>query len=139
MKYTYNSHHNTLKEDVDIEASEAYFMDVQKHYAAQQMAAKAALNDMLPQKPLKQELNGESESLKALGHLINLPPLELKRFSGDPDEFDDFVTTFSEVIGNVISDPAAKLIRLKSQVTGIASILSKCAVSTVVQMVMLGL
>ena len=75
---TYNSHHNTLKEDVDIQASEAYFMDVQRLYAAEQMAAKAALNDMLPQKPLKQELNGESESLKALGHLINLPPLELK-------------------------------------------------------------
>ena len=121
FRETYNSHHNTLKEDADIQASDAYFMDVQRQYAAQQMAAKAALKDMLPQKPLKQELNGESESFKTLGHLINLPPLELKRFSGDPDEFDDFVTTFNEVIGNVISDPAAKLIRLKSQVTGIAS------------------
>ena len=121
FRETYNIHHNTLKEDADIQASDAYFMDVQKQYAAQQMAAKAALNDMLPQKQLKQELNGEHESFKTLGHLINLPPLELKRFSGDPDEFDDFVTTFNEVIGNVISDPAAKLIRLKSQVTGIAS------------------
>ena len=121
FRETYNSHHNTLNEDTDIQASDAYFMDVQRQYAAQQMAAKAALKDMLPQKPLKQELNGESESFKTLGHLINLPPLELKRFSGDPDEFDDFVTTFNEVIGNVISDPAAKLIRLKSQVTGIAS------------------
>ena len=121
FRETYNSHHNTLNEDTDIQASDAYFMDVQRQYAAQQMAAKAALKDMLPQKPLRQELNGESESFKTLGHLINLPPLELKRFSGDPDEFDDFVTTFNEVIGNVISDPAAKLIRLKSQVTGIAS------------------
>ena len=120
FRETHNNHHNTLKEDADIQASDTYFMDVQKQYAAQQMSAKAALNDMLPQKPLKQELNGEHESFKTLGHLINLPPLELKRFSGDPDEFDDFVTTFNEVIGNVISDPAAKLIRLKSQVTGIA-------------------
>ena len=121
FRETYNIHHNTLKEDADIQASDAYFMDVQKQYVAQQMTAKAALNDMLPQKQLKQELNGKHESFKTLGHLINLPPLELKRFSGDPDEFDDFVTTFNEVIGNVISDPAAKLIRLKSQVTGIAS------------------
>ena len=121
FRETYNIHHNTLKEDADIQASDAYFMDVQKQYAAQQMAAKAALNDMLPQKQVKQELNGEHELFKTLGHLINLPPLELKRFSGDLDEFDDFVTTFNEVIGNVISDPAAKLIRLKSQVTGIAS------------------
>ena len=74
FRETYNSHHNTLKEDTDIQASDAYFMDVQ------QMTAKAALNDMLPQKPLKQELNGESESFKTLAHLINFPPLELKDF-----------------------------------------------------------
>ena len=67
FRETYNSHHNTLNEDTDIQASDAYFMDVQRQYAAQQMAAKAALKDMLPQKPLKQELNGESESFKNSG------------------------------------------------------------------------
>ena len=86
---TYNIHHNTLKVDADIKASKSYFIDVQRQYAAQQIAAKAALKNMLPQKSLKQELNGKTESLKTVGHLINLPPLELKRFSGDPNEFDD--------------------------------------------------
>ena len=69
---------------------------------------------MRPQQQVIQESNYE-QSLKSLGHLINLPPLELKKLSRQPDEFDNFVTTFNEVIGNVDSDPAAKLLRLRSQ------------------------
>ena len=78
------------------------------------MAAKVALNEMQQLKQMTQSSNYK-QSLRSLGHLINLPPLELKEFSGEPDQFDNFVTTFNVVIGNVVSDPAAKLARLKSQ------------------------
>ena len=113
-------HHDTLREELDIQASDTYLYDVQKQYAGQLMAAKVALNEMQEQKQMSPNSNYE-QSLKFLGHLINLPPLELKNFSGEPDEFDNFVTTFNVVIGNVVSDPAAKLVRLKSQLTGAAS------------------
>ena len=113
-------HHDTLREELDIQASDTYLYDVQKQYARQLMAAKDSLNEMQEQKQMSQRSNYE-QSLKSLGHLINLPPLELKKFSGEPDEFDNFVTTFNVVIGNVVSDPAAKLVRLKSQLTGAAS------------------
>ena len=74
---------------------------------------------MRPSKPVKEEFHNE-QSFQTLGQLINLPPLELKKFSGQPDEYDNFVTTFNEVIGSTLSDPASKLIRLKSQLTGTA-------------------
>ena len=74
FRETHNSHHNTKEEDTDSQASDAYFIDVQRQYVAQQMPVKAALNHMLPQKSLKQKLHGENESFKTMGHLVNLPP-----------------------------------------------------------------
>ena len=119
FREAHTNHHVTLQDESDIKASSSYLYDVQQQYIEQQRAAKTALNEMRHQQQVIQESNYE-QSLKSLGHLINLPPLELKKFSGQPDEFDNFVTTFNEVIGNIVSDPAAKLLRLKSQLTGAA-------------------
>ena len=107
-----------------------YLYDVQKLYAKQQNLAKAALKEMRPSKPVNEEFHNE-QSFQTLGQLINLPPLELKKFSGQPDKYDNLVTTFNEVIGSTLSDPASKLIRLKSQLTGTAL----DSISSVVQMV----
>ena len=112
-------YHDTLLDESEIQASDAYFNDVQQLYASHQTTVKTALNCMQLQPNIKQEEHHE-HSFSTLRHLINLPPLELTKFSGDPNEFDNFITTFKEVIGNVVSDPAVKLIRLKSQVTGAA-------------------
>ena len=109
--------HETLHEEAAIKASDVSFRDAQNVYTSQQNAAKAALNCMKTQQQMKKD----EQSFQTLGQLINLPPLELKKFSGEPDDFDDFMTTFHEVVGKVVTDPASKLLRLKSQVTGIAS------------------
>ena len=58
-------------------------------------------------------------SVNTLARLMNLPPLKL--FSGAPDEYYVFVSTFKEVVGRITTHPAAKLIRLKSHVSGIAA------------------
>ena len=119
FRSSHSNYHVTLQDEVDIKNSNAYLYEVQQQYIEQQKAAKAALNDMRPQQAMNQEYSQE-QSFKTLGHLINLPSLELRKFSGEPEEFDDFLATFNEVIGNVVPDPAAKLVRLKSQVTGVA-------------------
>ena len=119
FRETHREYHETLQEESDIEVSDMYLYDVQKLYAKQQNLAKAALKEMRPSKPVNEEFHNE-QSFQTLGQLINLPPLELKKFSGQPDEYDNFVTTFNEVIGSTLSDPASKLIRLKSQLTGTA-------------------
>ena len=115
----HHEYHETLDDEAEIQLSDVYFLEVQNLYAAQQNAAKAALNDMQQREQMHQEVNSE-QSFKALGHLINLPPLVLQTFSGEPDEYDNFIVTFNEVIGNVVTDPAARLLRLKSQLSGIA-------------------
>ena len=87
-------YHKILDEDAEIQASNDYLSDVQHVYASQQNAAKAALKDMQLQVQLRPELHSE-QSFKTLGHLINLPPLELQKYSGEPEEFDSFITTRS--------------------------------------------
>ena len=119
FKEVHTNYHVTLQDETDIESSDAYFSDVQQLYITQQNTAKATLHDRRPPLHTGQILHTE-QSLQGLSNLIHLPPLELKKFSGEPDEFDDFVATFQEVIGNAVSNPAAKLVRLKSQLTGIA-------------------
>ena len=119
FKEAHTNYHVTLQDETDIESSDAYFSDVQQLYITQQNTAKATLHDRCPPLHTGQILHTE-QSLQGLSNLIHLPPLELKKFSGEPDEFDDFVATFQEVIGNAVSNPAAKLVRLKSQLTGIA-------------------
>ena len=52
---------------------------------------------------------------------MKLPQLKFDTFSGAHDEYDIFVSTFVEVVGRIITDPATKLIRLKSHVSGIAA------------------
>ena len=104
-----------MEDEDEIQRSDEYLFEVQKLYADQQNAAKTALNDM---RLVQAQYLNNKQFFKALGHLINLPPLELRKFSGQPDEFDNLIATFKEVIGNVVSDPSARLVRLKSQVTG---------------------
>ena len=52
--------------------------------------------------------------------MMNLPPLKLDTFSGAPDEYDVF-STFEEIVGRITTDPATKLLRLKSHGSGIAA------------------
>ena len=120
FRESHTKYYENLQDDADIEKSDAYLHDVQKLYAEQLNAAKTALNELRTQNQGTQDVHNQ-QSFQTLGQLINLPPLELKKFSGEPDDFDNFMTTFHEVIGKVVTDPASKLLRLKSQVTGIVS------------------
>ena len=120
FKESHSNYHETLEDEDEIQRSDEYFFEVQKLYAAQQHAARTALNDIQSMEAQdRQDINNE-QSFKTLGHLVNLPPLELQKFSGEPDEYDNFIATFNEVIGSVVTDPSARLVRLKSQVTGVA-------------------
>ena len=120
LREAHTKYYENCQEDADIEESDVYLHDVQKLYAEQLNAAKTTLNELRTQNQGKQDVHNQ-QSFQTLDQLINLPPLELKKFSGEPDDFDNFMTTFHEVIGKVVTDPASKLLRLKSQVTGIAS------------------
>ena len=72
-----------LYRESEIQASDGYFNDVQQLCASHQTTVKTALNCMQFQPNIKQEEHHE-HSFRSLRHQINLPPLELTKFSGDP-------------------------------------------------------
>ena len=44
--------------------------------------------------------------------LLSLPRVDIPKFNGDPCEYQTFITTFDQVIGNIINDGQVKLTRL---------------------------
>ena len=125
FRKAHDEYHDTLSEESHIESSECYLEDVQKKYTLNLRKLNAAIDEeradsnTVPMKNYKHDC--QNESLQALAHLVNLPPLKIETFSGSPDDFDTFITTFDLIVGRVTKDSAAKLIRLKSHVSGIAA------------------
>ena len=124
FRKAHDEYHDTLDEETDIESSECYLMDVQKKYTLNLRKLNAAIDEECSESKNVSTRNHQqdcqTESLQTLAHLVNLPPLNIETFTGSPDDFDTFITTFDIVVGRVTNDPAAKLIRLKSHVSGIA-------------------
>ena len=122
----HEEHHGTLIEESDIVSSEDYLQNVQTMYTLNLKKLNGAM-DLIEAKQTKPTIQPVIEqdsltgSVNTLARLMNLPPLKLDTFSGAPDEYDVFVSTFEEVVGRITTDPAAKLIRLKSHVSGIAA------------------
>ena len=122
----HEEHHGTLIEESDIVSSEDYLQSVQKMYTLNLKKLNVAM-DLIEANQTKSAIQPVIEqdsltgSVNTLARLMNLPPLKLDTFSGAPDEYDVFVSTFEEVVGRITTDPAAKLIRLKSHVSGIAA------------------
>ena len=83
FKEAHTAYHVTLQEEADVVASDVYFSDVQQLYITQQNTAKATLHGMVRQQQISQEVHTE-QSFKSLCNLMHLPPLELKKFSGEP-------------------------------------------------------
>ena len=116
----------TLIEESDIVSSEDYIQSVQKMYTLNLKKLNGAM-DLIEAKQTKPTIQPVIEqdsltgSVNTLARLMNLPPLKLDTFSGAPDEYDVFVSTFEEVVGRITTDPVAKLIRLKSHVSGTAA------------------
>ena len=78
--------------------------------------------------------SNESSSASASGlsaefvTLLSLPRVDITKFNGDPCEYQTFITTFDQVIGNIINDDQVKLTRLLQYMTGDATIaLRSCA------------
>ena len=53
-----------------------------------------------------------------LATYLSLPKVEIPIFNGDPREYHMFITTFDQVVGNVLSSDQAKLTRLYQYLSG---------------------
>ena len=60
--------------------------------------------------------------------LLSLPRDDIPSFNGDPCNYQTFITTFDQVIGNIINDDQVKLTRLLQYMSGEAAVAVKsCA------------
>ena len=114
--------HDELTTAEEIEASEMYLYDVQDSYIECLTSTKSWMRQ--EDKPLKGEKSNEispsSISHKDFLAYVNLPKLELDKFSGDPLTYHSFCATFDENVGDVCDDGAAKLSRLLQFTDGAA-------------------
>ena len=122
FKQAHDLYHDPLTDTDEISTSENYYLDVSNVYTMYLRKLNAAI-DLMESKEARvsSKVVTNDESVISLAQLMSLPPLKIEIFDGSPDDYDTFISTFEEVIGRVTSDPAAKLIRLKSHVTGKAA------------------
>ena len=127
---------NTSVDEDEISKCDAWFEGVSRMYLENVHKARCFLDQryVAPSTGKVTQDSNESSSASASGlsaefvTLLSLPRVDIPKFNGDPCEYQTFITTFDQVIGNIINDDQVKLTRLLQYMTGDAAIaLRSCA------------
>ena len=127
---------NTSEDEDEISKCDAWFEGVSRMYLENVHKARCFLDQryVAPSTGKVTQDSNESSSASASGlsaefvTLLSLPRVDIPKFNGDPCEYQTFITTFDQVIGNIINDDQVKLTRLLQYMTGDAAIaLRSCA------------
>ena len=127
---------NTSEDEDEISKCDAWFEGVSRMYLENVHKARCFLDQryVAPSTGKVSQYSNESSSASASGlsaefvTLLSLPRVDIPKFNGDPCEYQTFITTFDQVIGNIINDDQVKLTRLLQYMTGDAAIaLRSCA------------
>ena len=84
-----------------------------------------------PAVKVTQEVSGPSPPSDVSGlssefvTLLSLPRVDIPSFNGDPCNYQTFITTFDQVISNIINDDQVKLTRLLQYMSGEAAVAVK--------------
>ena len=127
---------NTSEDEDEISKCDAWFEGVSRMYLENVHKARCFLDQryVAPSTGKVTQDSNESSSASASGlsaefvTLLSLPRVDIPKFNGDPCEYQTFITTFDQVIGNIINNDQVKLTRLLQYMTGDAAIaLRSCA------------
>ena len=127
---------NTSEDEDEISNCDAWFEGVSRMYLENVHKARCFLDQryVAPSTGKVTQDSNESSSASASGlsvecvTLLSLPRVDIPKFNGDPCEYQTFITTFDQVLGNMINDDQVKLTRLLQYMTGDAAIaLRSCA------------
>ena len=107
----------------DLDQCNEWFSDITKSYLDEVTKARLWLRQNgismqtvnVDSQGTKSQVAGLSEELAT--HL-SLPKISIPTFSGDPREYHLFITTFDQVVGDVLSSDQAKLTRLYQYLAG---------------------
>ena len=116
------SFHETLPDtDLDpIEVSDKYFFEVQDSYVGALKVTKDWLKHQSGETADDFEGSNASDGLSQREFLsiINLPKVEIEKFSGDPLQYHAFIAVFDENVDKVTQQPSSKLSRLLQYTDG---------------------
>ena len=148
LEASHDLYHETLTEDADIDASEQWFRTVQNDYkrgvdfAHQWLdsmtvpniaSASAAATAATVSVPVTHKSN-DSDTVNAdtlhqdLVNVLNVPRLEIDKFSGDPMRYQTFMNAFDDLVDSHISEGRVKLTRLLQYTDGPAKLaIQNCA------------
>ena len=118
---THDSYHELLEDDVELETSEEYIVDVETKYSKALSTGSEWIASTT-----KVEVTEEKSSDKPSGSVltpeilsaINLPKLEIFVYDGDPLQYYAFITAFDETVDSVATTNSAKLSRLVNYTSG---------------------
>ena len=124
---------NTNETEDETMKCETWFDDITRMYLENVYKARTWLTQQgvgPPTVKVTPELSGSSQSsVSGLSTefvtLLSLPRVDIPSFNGDPCDYQTFITTFDQVIGNVINDDQVKLTRLLQYMSGEAAIAVK--------------
>ena len=120
------------KEDsqVEIEASDDYFIEVEEEYSVALRGAHKWLksfhevkeedSSLLLDKSVSVHHGDQSILTPEVIEVLNLPKVELCSFDGDPLQYHPFMTAFGEMVDATSASDSAKLTRLVKATTGAA-------------------
>ena len=102
---------------VKLEQCESWFEKYQSRYLSGVSSAKNFLKSCAPMTPTSpmspvSSITERSSMSSEVAALLNLPNMTVDVFTGNPKDYFHFITTFDQVIGNVVSDDQTKLTRL---------------------------
>ena len=148
LEASHDLYHETLTEDADIDASEQRFRTVQNDYkrgvnfAHQWLdsvtvpniaSASAAATAATVSVPVTHKSN-DSDTVNVdtlhqdLVNVLNVPRLEIDKFSGDPLQYQTFMNAFDDLVDSHISEGRVKLTRLLQYTDGPAKLaIQNCA------------
>ena len=148
LEASHDLYHETLTEDADIDTSEQWFRTVQNDYkrgvdfAHQWLdsmtvpniaSASAAATAATVSAPVTHKSN-DSDTVNAdtlhqdLVNVLNVPRLEIDKFSGDPMQYQTFMNAFDDLVDSHISEGRVKLTRLLQYTDGPAKLaIQNCA------------
>jgi len=112
--------HSGLKEEDEMDESEAYFEEVENNYIESKLILNkwlAATSEVPKEKIEKTEKTETNDKVDFLT-LANLPKVEVEHFDGNPMKYHTFLSVFDEHVHKTSLEPSVKLTRLIQYTTG---------------------
>ena len=118
FRTSHDAYDATVVVDQEKQDSSQYVKDVSAEYLKHLKLLNKAEDEQAGSSTSTKAESGTDHAAQVIARIGNLPPLHIETFNGNAREYESFITTFKEVVEIATPSPAARLIRLKSHLSG---------------------